>query len=94
MISLQAKTTVHLIRGPCRVSINGHQEANKKNLIKVAMNGRRNPDAESAMQYLVWALEMIEKTGNKKAAKHARNALQALRETRDRSVDQNDEHAS
>jgi hypothetical protein len=58
------------------------------------MTGRRDFDAESAMQYLVWALEMIEKTGNSKAAKHARNALEALREAGDRSVHQNDEHAN
>lgn len=55
---------------------------------------RPNSDAESAMQYLVWAFEMIEKTDNSKAAKHARNALEALCDANDRSVDQNDERAS
>ena len=58
------------------------------------MTGRRNSNAESAIQYLVWALEVIEKTGNGRAAKHARNALEALREATSRSVDQNDERAN
>ncbi len=37
------------------------------------------PDAATAMQYLVWALEYIDKTGDLKAARHARLALEALR---------------
>ena len=37
-------------------------------------------DAQTAMQYLLWALEFIEKTGNEKAARHARMTLKALRE--------------
>jgi len=37
-----------------------------------------NPRAEAAIQYLIWALEEIEKTGNEKAAKHARLALEVL----------------
>jgi hypothetical protein len=37
-------------------------------------------DALTAMQYLIWALEFIEKTGNEKAARQARGALKALRE--------------
>jgi hypothetical protein len=40
----------------------------------------RNADAEVALQYLVWALEHIEKAGDKDAARHARMALDALRE--------------
>jgi hypothetical protein len=32
------------------------------------------------MQYLIWALEDIERAGNQKAAHHARLALEALRE--------------
>lgn len=40
---------------------------------------RRNPDAEAASQYLVWALEEIEKVGNQKAALHTRAAITALR---------------
>jgi len=43
------------------------------------MTVRRNADAETAMQYLIWALEEIEKVGNQEAAHHARIALQALR---------------
>jgi hypothetical protein len=39
-----------------------------------------NPDAEAAMQYLIWALEEIEKKGNAEAAAHARRAREALRE--------------
>jgi hypothetical protein len=35
---------------------------------------------EAAIQYLIWALEEIEKTGSKEAAEHARSALEALRE--------------
>jgi hypothetical protein len=37
-------------------------------------------DVVTAMQYLMWALEYIEKTGDHKAAHHARLALEALRE--------------
>ena len=37
------------------------------------------PDAATAMQYLLWALEHIEKTGDLKAARHTRLALEALR---------------
>ena len=32
------------------------------------------------MQYLIWALENIEKFGNQNAADHARLALEALRD--------------
>ena len=39
-----------------------------------------NADAQTAMQYLIWALEIIGKAGNQKAAKHARIALEALRD--------------
>jgi hypothetical protein len=45
-----------------------------------AMTIRSDPDAATAMQYLVWALEYIEKTGDLKAVHHARLALKALRE--------------
>ena len=44
------------------------------------MTNRSDPDAATAMQYLVWALEYIEKTGDLKALHHARLALKALRE--------------
>jgi hypothetical protein len=47
--------------------------------IRHAVTIRRNPDAEAANQYLVWALEEIEKVGNQKAARHARAAMAALR---------------
>ena len=58
------------------------------------MNDRRNDDALTARQYLIWALEEIEKIGNLKAARHARIALEALRRgTRHRSGDETDEHA-
>jgi hypothetical protein len=45
------------------------------------MTVRRNPDAQAAMQYLTWALEEIEKSGHRKAAHHARIALEELRGT-------------
>ena len=40
---------------------------------------------EAAMQYLVWALEEIEKTGSKEAAEHAGRAVDALREASKRA---------
>jgi hypothetical protein len=46
------------------------------------MTLHRNAHAEAAMQYLIWALEDIERSGNQKAAHHARLALEALREGR------------
>jgi hypothetical protein len=46
---------------------------------EIAMTVRRDPEIEAAIQYLVWALEEIEKTGSKKAAQHARMALDELR---------------
>jgi hypothetical protein len=39
----------------------------------------RNPDPEAAVQYLIWALEEIERRGNQKTAQHARLAIEALR---------------
>ena len=47
------------------------------------MTSRRNPDTEAAIQYLIWALEEIEKSGQQKAAHHARLALQELRDRED-----------
>jgi hypothetical protein len=44
------------------------------------MTNRSDPDAAAAMQYLMWALEHIEKAGDLTAAHHARLALEALRE--------------
>jgi hypothetical protein len=46
---------------------------------QAAMTFRPDPPAVIAMQYLMWALEYIEKTGDLKAAHHARLALEALR---------------
>jgi hypothetical protein len=54
------------------------------------MTGHRNANAETAMQYLAWALEDIEKTGNQKAAHHVRIALNALRKGTHRSADKTD----
>ena len=42
----------------------------------------QNPDANSAaIQYLIWALEELEQTGDQKAAHHARMALKELRDS-------------
>ena len=46
-----------------------------------AMTVHRNSYAEAAIQYLTWALEDIEKTGNQKAAHHVRLAIEALHTT-------------
>ena len=54
------------------------------------MTDRHSASAQAAMQYLTWALENIEKTGNQKAARHARLALDALREGTHRSADKTD----
>ena len=48
---------------------------------------RGNADADAAMQYLMWALEYIEKTGDLKAAHHARLALQSMRKRAAQSTD-------
>jgi hypothetical protein len=37
-------------------------------------------DVQAALQYLTWALEEIKKVGNEKAARHAQDALDALRQ--------------
>ncbi|WP_035983694.1 hypothetical protein [Bradyrhizobium sp. STM 3843] len=42
------------------------------------MTNRRNPNVETAAQYLVWALEEIERAGRPNAAHHARLALEEL----------------
>ena len=42
------------------------------------MTDSRNPHLEGAIQALVWAIEDIAKTGNKKAERHARLALEYL----------------
>jgi hypothetical protein len=51
------------------------------------MTFRPDPHVTTSMQYLMWALEDIEKTGNHKAAHHARLALKALRQRTNRSTD-------
>jgi hypothetical protein len=43
------------------------------------MTEDRNADLETAMQYLVWALEHIEKVGNQQAATRTRRTIEALR---------------
>jgi hypothetical protein len=59
------------------------------------MTGSSDDNAQTAMQYLIWALEEIERTGNQKAAKHARSALEALREgSTHGSAGTTDEHAT
>ena len=40
---------------------------------------RPDPDAVTAMQYLMWALEYIEKTGDHEAAQNTRLALEMRR---------------
>ena len=54
------------------------------------MTVRHNSESRSAaVQYLVWALEEIEKIDGQKAAHHARIALEELRGSR-RSPDEMD----
>jgi hypothetical protein len=60
---------------------------------RVGDEPNRNPNAETAVQYLVWALENIEKIGNQKAARHVRIALDALRKGTHRSADKTDGQA-
>jgi hypothetical protein len=38
----------------------------------------RGEEAQAAVQYLIWALEEIDKIGNQKAAEHARIAMEEL----------------
>jgi len=54
------------------------------------MSVLKNAAAEAAMQYLVWALEEIEQSGNREAARHAGIALLALRVDASRSGDKTD----
>lgn len=42
------------------------------------MGSARNPYTEAALQYLIWAVEELEKAGDDKAARHARSAIDAL----------------
>jgi hypothetical protein len=55
------------------------------------MTGPPSPAQKAAVQYLTCALEEIEKAGHRKAARHARIALEELR-GRPRSVDKADKH--
>jgi hypothetical protein len=48
---------------------------------------RPDPHVVTSMQYLVWAIEDIEKTGNHKAMHHVRLALKALRQHTHRPTD-------
>jgi hypothetical protein len=43
------------------------------------MASHRNEDTWAAIQYLTWALELIEKIKNQNAAHHAQVAINALR---------------
>jgi hypothetical protein len=56
------------------------------------MTFRPDPPTVIAAQYLLWALEYIEKTGDLIAAHHARLALEALRKRIPPSTDSG-EHA-
>jgi hypothetical protein len=40
-----------------------------------------NAKHDAAIQYLVWAIDEIEKSGDQRAARHARAALKSLQET-------------
>ena len=53
----------------------------------------RNPDAQAAVQYLLWALEEIEKSGHVRAARHARMALEDMRALEARSNDKSGKRA-
>jgi len=44
------------------------------------MSERDSAHHDAAIQYLAWAVEEIEKSGNEEAARHARAALKALEE--------------
>jgi hypothetical protein len=66
-------------------------EQNRTRYEQSTMIVRRNAHTEAAMQYLIWALEDIERVGNQKAARHTRIALEALRTHR--SGDKTDGHA-
>jgi hypothetical protein len=57
-----------------------------------SMTIRPDPDAATAMQYLMWAREFIEKTGDRTAAHHTRLAVEALRKRLALSTDAG-EHA-
>lgn len=59
----------------CSASDGNHDEI----VYERVMNIPPDPDAATAIQYLMWALEYIEKTGDLTAAHHARLALEALR---------------
>jgi hypothetical protein len=48
---------------------------------------QRNPDVETALQYLMWALEHVDRAGNRKAADHARLAIKALSKIEPHKID-------
>ena len=52
---------------------------NRTNVPLSCSTSCRNPHVEAAAQYLTWALEEIEEFGSRKAACHARIALEELR---------------
>jgi hypothetical protein len=57
------------------------------------MPARHPADAQSAIQYLTWALEEIESFGHRKAARHTGKALEEMRSVL-RSADKPDELAT
>jgi hypothetical protein len=46
------------------------------------MSDRNTAHHDTAIQYLAWAVEEIEKSGNEEAARHARAALKCLKKAR------------
>jgi hypothetical protein len=44
--------------------------------------------SQAALQYLMWALEHVERAGNRKAADHARLAMKALKQNPAPKIDE------
>ncbi len=55
------------------------------------MSDPGNSHSQAAIQYLDWAVEEIEKAGNREAARHARAAINVLQEAITMSRDQGSE---
>jgi hypothetical protein len=58
------------------------------------MTIRDDTDAEAALQYLIWALEEIERISNQHAAHHTRLALQELLKNGDRTAGETNKRPS
>lgn len=58
----------------------GEDEQIRTRYERSIMTIRPHAISETAIQYLVWALEEIEKAGNQEAVDHVRIALRMLRE--------------